>query len=305
VIRSKNRAPRWWFPLAGSTIAALFVTVALIIGELFGPRPPQGQEHSLEPLSADGRSVHLAGTGTWLPLARALEDAFETEHPEIDVVVHQSIGSRGGRRAVSDGRIDIGLSASHRAAPRPLECCEAIEVARSAVVFAVNSTVRESSVTDEEVVEIFAGRRTRWSDGQTIVPLLRERGDTSTAVARREIPGFGVVADAALLEARWPTLLTDAEMGRALVETPGAIGLYDLGVISFESARLRVLAINGVEPNRQTLGSGQYPLSRSLVMYVRRDPRPAARAFIRFVRSERGQAVVRQGDVYLTLEGER
>lgn len=300
-IWSKKTVPKWWLPLIGSTAAAAIVTTIVIIGESNDSRPPRGWQTPCEPLSEGSQTVHLAGTGVWLPLARAFEAAFEADHPEIDIVVHQSIGSRGGRSAVSDGRIDIGLSSSSSDVPRTLECCEVIEIARSAVVFAVNPTVRENSVTFSGVVEIFTGRRSQWSDGQTIVPLLREQGDSSTEIASVVIPDFRQAMSDARRHGRSPTYLTDAEMGHALEETPGAIGLYDLGALLFEGSRLRYLTLNGVEPNRETISDGSYPLSRGLVMYLRQDLHPEAQAFVDFVRSEAGRTVLQRGDVYLPL----
>lgn len=296
-------ASRWWFPVAGASIGAALALAALVVAELAGPRPPPGRRVPPTPLGRDDGTVHLAGTGTWLPLARALAAAFERDHPGPAVVVHESIGSRGGRQAVADGAVDLGLVAHEAGSPPAVDGCTTITVARAAVVFAVHRSVPATSVGRDELVAIFAGRTTRWSDGSVVVPLLRERGDSATQVAGAALPGFADAVRAGWERGLWPTFLTDADMGRALASTPGAIGLHDLGAILIEDLPVTPLVLDGVTPSAEALAAGRWPLVRDLSLVLGPEPGVRTRAFVDFVGSAEGRAVIAGRGGYLPLAG--
>lgn len=294
---------RWWFPVAGAAIGAALALAALVSAELAGPRPPTGRRGPPAPLGRSDGTVHLAGTGTWLPLARELASAFERGSPGPAVVVHESIGSRGGRQAVADGVVDLGLVAHEAGAAPQIDGCTTLVVARAAVIFAVHPSVPVTSLGRDEVVAIFSGRRTRWSDGSAIVPLLRETGDSATKIASAALPGLGDAVDAGWEHGRWPTFLTDADMGRALASTPGAIGLYDLGAILIEGLPVRPLALDGAAPSAEALAAGRWPLVRELSLVVGPGPRARTRAFVDFVGSAEGRAVIAESGGYAPLTG--
>jgi phosphate transport system substrate-binding protein len=84
------------------------------------------------------------------------------------------------------------------------------------------------------------------------------------------------------------------EMNRALVRTPHALGITDLGTVTAERLPVKVLKLNGIFPSEETIRAGRYPLSRTLAFVFRPDRLPPeARAFVEFARSEEGQRIVR------------
>ena len=198
--------------------------------------------------------------------------------------------------------IDVALITYDLGRPPSPDQCRVIPVAQAAVVFAAHPTVKATSISSNEVVAIYSGEVDSWPEGGPLVPLLREQGDSSTRVARNGIPGFGEAVDEALRLGRWPTLLTDAEMGRALASTPGSVGLFDLGAIALEQTTLRPLALDGVMPSTETLADGSYPLRRVMALVVRQDTPARVGPFIEFIRSAQGLEVIRSSGGYLPLE---
>jgi phosphate transport system substrate-binding protein len=289
----------------GALLSAMLVVVLIALAELTGTRPPEGRELEASPLSAHDGAVHLAGTGTWLPLARALVRAFQETSPGAPLVVHDSIGSGGGMRAVADGVIDVALVSSPEGELRRAPCCRVIPIAVGAVVFGVNSSVAIDGLDREQVVAIFEGRTTTWPDGSAIVPLLRERGDSATRVAVREIQDLGTAMELAWAHGRWPIFLTDADMARALEDTPGGIGLHDLGSLQLEHPRVHVLPFERLRPGIETLSDHSYPLRRTLALVLPNPPRDRVAQFVDFIRSERGREVLVQTNGYLSLAPER
>lgn len=262
-----------------------------------GPRPPfldcdpDAGRSALAKL-AEPDVLHLAGSGSNLPLTRALAEAH-AESDGVQLVVHESVGSRGGIRAAHDGAIHIGLIS------RPLVPDEqdlglvVMPYARSPVVVAANASVADDGVTSEELIDIYRGVKDRWSDGSRVVVLQREQGDSSHRAVERHLPDFATVNDEAHREARFRVLYTDAAMEEALMSTTGAIGLYGLGRVPADLP-IKALHIDGVAPTVAELSRGRYPFSKDLAFVTGKEPGALAAGFVRFVFSERGQLLIRE-----------
>jgi len=70
---------------------------------------------------------------------------------------------------------------------------------------------------------------------------------------------------------------------------PAAIGYVSMGYLS---PKVKALPIEGLTPTPETVQSGQYHLTRPLVVVTSRQPAGEVRAFLDFALSPAGQAVV-------------
>ena len=251
--------------------------------------------------AARSKTLRLAGSGSNLPLTRELAEAFMRRSPDRRVIVFESVGSTGGIRAASDGAVDLGLvSRPLRAAEDPLGLV-VIPYARVAVAAVTNLDVSDRELSRKRLIEIYAGKQRRWSDGESIIVLQRERGDSSHAAVDRALPEFAAVNDAAYREQRWRVLYNDRAMYEALVSTPGSIGLLDVGATQTQALALRVLKLDGVAPSETNLRSGSYPFAKVLAFVSGAQPEGIAREFVDFTHSSNGQALIRQRG-YVPLE---
>jgi len=238
---------------------------------------------------ADGR-LHVAGSGSCVPLARMLAGAAMGELP-LGTEVHASIGSGGGIRALRDGAIDLAIVS------RPLSDAERDEglvytpFARIPVVVAAGLDVADRSVSTQQLVALFDGRDATWSDGANVVVLLREDGDSSHRVVEAEVPAFGAATEHGR-ERGFRVLYHDGAMQVALANTPGAVGLHGNGVDA-SLAGFRALAVEGVEPTGSNVESGRYPFIKELAFVTRGAPAGDAKAFVDFALSARGRALLR------------
>jgi len=304
IVGSRTRTvPRWWLPTAAALSATILAAGLIVLREASGPRPPTGSEAARVSLGQRDGAVHIAGSGSCLPLIRALADSMEVRGETLEVVIHGSIGSSGGVRAVEQGVVDVGLVARREGGPPRLRASRVIPLARAAVVVAVHPSVPGNEITNRELVEIFAGRQTRWSDGSMIVPMLREQGDSATGVAALAIEGLEDTIAAARRGDRWPTLLTDPQMGDALEATAGSIGLYDLGAIILERRDIHVLALDGVEPTQESIETGRYPLTRVLSLIIGPDPSPSTERVIELLESEASRRIIEEAGYAPVGEG--
>lgn len=299
------RGDRWpWYGVA--VVAAILLTAALAIvtGVEDGRQPPfLDPTFDPEPEAApfdDGR-LHLAGSGSNLPLTRALARAYaEAGHDRP--AVHPSIGSGGGVRALLDGATAIALVS------RPLKPAErerglvATPYARLPVVVGVHEDVPETNITPEGLVAIFSGQRIEWSDEARIFVLQREQGDSSHAVVDAAIAGFKEANEQAYKQSRFRVLYHDSSMAEALANTQGSIGLHS-GAVD-PHLPFKTLALDGVTPTLDAVASGRYPLYKDLAFVTVGPPTGAAKAFIEFVVSRADDAIfLEHGAIRLGREG--
>jgi phosphate transport system substrate-binding protein len=248
--------------------------------------------------------LRLAGSGSNLPLTRRLAQAFAVKQKGATVVVHESIGSGGGIRAAFDGAVHLGLVSRPLAERERRLNLKVIPYARVAVVVAAHPSIPVSSLNGENLLSIYKGKRTRWSDGSRLTVLQRERGDSSHLAFSRALSGFGPVDENARKARRWKVLYSDGAMQEALMSTPGAVGLFDLGAVISQGLPLKVLSLDGVEPTNPNVTAGRYPYSKDLSFVSPTAPSGLALEFIRYVFSEEGKALmVRNGYIPLKRPG--
>jgi phosphate transport system substrate-binding protein len=129
---------------------------------------------------------------------------------------------------------------------------------------------------------------TLW-DGRPGAPKLVSRSDASGDFAffQRRVMQNARVALTALLA---PS--TDAMLA-LVAEDPLAVGYV---AASRVDGRVRTLTVDGVPPAPEAIAAGLYPLTRAYCLVTLEEPQGATRAFVQWVLSSDGQAVVqRQG----------
>jgi phosphate transport system substrate-binding protein len=225
----------------------------------------------------------VAGSGSALALARAVARSYEERHPGRRVRIPESIGTRGAVRAVAEGAVAAGLASRPlRDDERALGIVET-KLARSIVGVVVNKEVRVGGLTTAELADIYRGRVTTWPDGQPVVPLLREEGDSSNLIVRRALPALWDAMEDARASGRGVTCFTDQEMRDSLMAIEGAVGLLDVGMVHLERLPLRPVALDGVAPTREEAASGRYPLVKDLTLLTRGAPSPDVVQFLDFL----------------------
>ena len=246
--------------------------------------------------AAETPSTHLiiAGSGSNLPIIRVLAQTFQKSHPGVTIEVPASIGSSSGIRAAADGAIAIGLIS------RPLKEAEkglgltVRNFARTPMIIGAHRSVTDDTITFQELIEIYNGKKRSWKDGREIIVLTRESEDSSIVVLVNGIPGFKEVYDESQRAKRWTTLLKDQVMNETLAKPPHAVGLSDLGAMTVERHAIKPLKVNGVAPTLKNLENGKYPLYKTLTFVFLNDKLPpTAREFMAFAQSGEGKRIMR------------
>ena len=235
----------------------------------------------------------FAGSGSNLTIIRILAAEFQKKVPHFKIKVPPSIGSTGGINAVASGKITVGLIS------RPLRKKETqfdlrvIPYAQTAVVIAANPTVTDDNINSTDLVDIYNGTKNHWSDGQEIIVLSREPGDSLTQVFGEKIPGFKKAYDESQEAKRWKTLFTDQESDAALATTSGAIGFSDMGLIITEKVKIKPLKVDGIAPTNENVKNGKYPFNKTLAfVFPKQEISPEVQAFIDFVKSSEAEKIL-------------
>jgi phosphate transport system substrate-binding protein len=252
---------------------------------------------SLPALAACARpleTLRIDGSAGVAPLVSALVTEYQSRHPSALIVMASGLGSSARLKALEEGRIDLAM-ASHGVDSADLVRRELVahRIARTAVVFAVHTSVPVTAISSRQLCDIFAGRVRNWRDlgGPDLIiqAATRPKGEVDADVAhegiaclRESTPG----ADVKVIE-------RPDEMTRVLSATTGAIGLTSAPMVEQSAGRLRSLTLNGVTPSVENVVAGSYPLSREAILVHRTTMPRSVEEFLAFVRSADGERVIR------------
>ncbi|MEX2178962.1 MAG: substrate-binding domain-containing protein [Gemmatimonadaceae bacterium] len=238
--------------------------------------------------------VRIDGSPGVAPLVLALADEYRSSAGAASVHVATGLGASARSRAVADRTVDIAM-ASHGVNPDEIQRLglAAHEIARTAVVFAVNASVSVTNLAREQICDIYSGRTRAWQlvGGAPggIVPFMRPATEVDAEVALEHLEclrGLQVPAHVRVHERA-------DEMAEALASTPGAIGVTSMTYVRQSGGRIRAIALAGVAPTPENVASGVYALTRRAMLVTKAAPSPAVDAFLAFIRSEAGARVIR------------
>lgn len=268
---------------------------ALILGSLIaGPKPTR-------------ETCVIMGSTTVLPIIEECARVFMKNNPWADIRVSGG-GSGVGIANLIDGVCDIAM-ASRKPKPEEIDAANATGVnmvlhaiALDAVCVIVHPSVEEAlgeplKLTLEELRKIFIGEWTTWSQvnpklpDKPIIVFIREPGSGTRGTFEDFVVKEGDVCVGH--EKHGNPALRDA-----VKNTPWSIGYVGLGFV--EEPDVRAVHIYNdeigeyVEPSKDTVRKGIYPLVRKLYLITNgRPPEGSLVArFIDFVLSPKGQSIV-------------
>ena len=195
--------------------------------------------------------------------------------------------SEGGERCILKQRCDLGGVAREVDARILAQGVSKTLIGSDTVAVIVNSANPVDSLTREQVKGLFTGKIVNWSEvGGDDRPV-------KAFVVRDNSATYGVFREIILGESeyRGTTMLKfDAKMIPQVVNEAGAIGQITSAFL-LEIPRVKAVAVDGIYPDDK---SGAYPITRPLYLLTSGKPEGEVKAYLDWVVSEPGQAVVRQ-----------
>ena len=237
-----------------------------------------------------GDTLVVAGTGDNQNLLRLLAAEFEKQNPGVKVEVPDSIGSKGGIKAVAAGKVDLGRTAR---AVKPAEATGLVEYrfGISPVVFVAHSTAEGvSNVNTQQALDIYAGRIDNWQElggpRHRLYAVDREKGDSSRSVLEKKLQGFSG------LESKAKIFFSTTDTVAALSENKFTFGFLPMSEVV--RTELNTLSVDGITPSVENISTGRYPYVTEFYLVSKGQATGLAKQFIEFVRSQQAQAIISQ-----------
>lgn len=241
-------------------------------------------------------TINIQGSDTMVNMAQALAEEFMGVNPDV-VLSIKGGGSGTGIAAMINGTIDIatasrGMKDEEIAQARennvdPVEHAVAVDCV--AVVVHTNNPVTE--LTLAQLGAIYRGEITNWSEvggpDMDIVLVSRDSASGTFEFFKEEVVA---VEDENAEFAKEAMLLPSTQaIVNEVTQNEAAIGYVGLGYLTADT---KVLAIDGVAASVETAMDQSYPLARYLYMYTNGQPTGVIQAFLDWVLSEDGSAII-------------
>lgn len=264
----------------------ILVSLLLTAGLLFA-----GGQKAAE--SGDGFSGNYAfgGSTTLEGFLRPAIDEFTSLHPGV-TISYDAPGSSAGVKGALDGTYDLGAASRKIKDTEKSAGAVPVVVALDGVAVVVNKeTVTIANLSMDQIKKVFSGEVTNWSalggpNAEIVVVNRDEASGTRSA--------FG---DIALGDAKFTdkAIITtgNGDMVAKVGSTPYAIGYCGFAYITRDPG-IKAVTVEGVEPTMENVLSETFPIQRPLNMVHTGDLDEVEQAFLDFLLSDDGQAIIEE-----------
>ena len=256
--------------------AALLITFALIAAACAGPQTA----------SPPPATLRIAGSTSLQLTLNELATAYQVGHPQTVVEVLGS-GTAIGIQELRGKESDLAAVSWQPGTEKLPDDLQSIPVARDGLAIIVNPQNTITNVTSLQLRALFRGETLDWGtvggSGGGPVVISREDGSGSRAAFEALAMGGERVTLNALVMPSSQAVVDYVAAHR------NAVGYVSTGVLT---DTVRAVPLEEVMPSVATLRSGEYRLGRVLYLYAPQPAPATARAFIDFVLSPAGQAIV-------------
>lgn len=246
------------------------------------------EESTEEVLEALSGSVSMSGSTSMEKFANAAAESFMLKYSGVTVTA-EFTGSSAGVEAVLAGSCDIGNSSRNLKDEEKANGAVENIVAIDGIAVVVDPANAVTGLTKEQLVGIYTGEITNWSDvGGEEAPVVvvgREAGSGTRGAFEEILEIENLCAYANELDS------TGAVMAK-VASTPGAIGYVSLDVVD---DTVSALELDDVVANVENIKGGEYFLSRPFIMATKgeiTEQSEVVQAFFDFLKSEEGKALI-------------
>ena len=225
-------------------------------------------------------------------LVPTLAEEYKAQHPGVSFEIAAE-GSTTGIAAIIDGTAQIGMS-SRRAKPTEMSAATAkgvtlkpIIVAYDGMAVVVNANSPISKLSLRQIEQIFTGDVTDWSavggkPGRISVYTRNTSSGTYSdwkelAMKRRDYAKSS------------QKMAGNEQIAAEVAKNPNGIGY--VGLAYTQAPGVKVVAVDGVLPSKETVLNKKYAYARPTFYYTNGEPTAEAARFIAFTTSAAGQMI--------------
>jgi phosphate transport system substrate-binding protein len=243
--------------------------------------------------SAFAQKLVIKGSDTLgAKLVPMLSEEYKSKHKGISFDIAAE-GSTTGISAVIDGTAQIGMS-SRRAKPTEMSQASAKGVTLKPTIVAydgmavvVNANSPVSKLTLKQVEQIFTGDVTDWS------AIGGKAGRISIYTRNTASGTYSDWKELAMKRRDYASssqkMAGNEQIAAEVAKNPNGIGYVGLAYI--HTPGIKVIAIDGVLPSKETVLNKKYAYARPTFYYTNGEPAGEAARFVEFTVSEEGQKI--------------
>jgi phosphate transport system substrate-binding protein len=259
------------------------VLISLIVG--FSGCTESGVNNSEE---VQKFSLKISGSTTVLPIAEEAAKQFMTKNKNYMIEVTGG-GSGLGVKEAGENLNDIGM-ASRDVKSSEFEIYPSLQVfgiAKDGVAIIVQPENPVSSLTQEQIIAIYAGEITNWNEvGGNDAPITVYTRDEESGT--REV-FFEKALNKGNITKKAVVVASNGAMKSSVKADVNGIGYLSIGYLD---SSVTGCEYEGVLPTEANVVSGTYTVSRTLNIITNGEPSQEAKAFIDFLLSSEGQKIV-------------
>ena len=240
--------------------------------------------------------IRIDGSSTVFPISGGIAEMFRAEESKVKVIVNKS-GSGSGFKMFSAKEIEISDASRGIKAKEVKKCKDAnveyleLEVAYDGLAVLVNIENKwVDSLSTSELKKLWEpaaeGVIKTWAD-------IREGWPTEkialfgpgTASGTFDYFTEAIVGESGAIRSDYSPSEDDDVLVQGIAGDINALGFFGLAYYEANQDKLKLVAVDGVLPNMETVKTGVYkPLSRPLFIYVSKESgvKPEVNAFVKF-----------------------
>jgi phosphate transport system substrate-binding protein len=239
-------------------------------------------------------TLQIDGSTTVGPIADAFAEYFMRTNPGLEITVKKT-GSGDGAAALIDSRCDIATMSRFM---KDKEFKNAVDhnvfpvahaIAMDGVCVIVHPSNTVAQLTSAQVRDIYKGNIKNWKEiGGPDAEIVIVSRDTSSGTYETF---HEKVMNTEEMAKNVEYVNSNPQAHARVKTTAGAISYVGLG---FVDADVKALKIDGIQPTKQTITSGTYPVARPLFMFTNGYPKLGSMVhkFCTFYLTEKGQEII-------------
>lgn len=257
---------------------------------------------------ASSAFAQLSGNYTWGgsttvgPIAQQALEQFQKDNPGLKAS-YELTGSGAGVKSLLAGQYSLAGSSAELSAEQAAAGAVATPIAMDGITVVVNRNIKLANISKADLAKVFHGEITNWKDlgGPNLKIVVVNRDEASgTYGSFYDIFLKASYADKASAYTKNAIVTKEnGEVAAKVASTPGSIGYVGMGFAGeVVKAGGRELKVDGVAPTVANVIAKKYPGSRYLYIVTKGAPASGSveKAFIDFLLSAKGQAIVKSAD---------